>query len=324
MTNRAVLFPIILIVILSTLPVPAGSQGIHIESSLIAVPVIVSDSQGRYIPGLSADSFKLFQDGIPEPISLFLSADDPVKIALLLDTSKSATTVLKKIKSAARQFLLHMRPRDMAMIVSFDSDIRILCPFSSDRRELDEGIHKAESNGSQTKLREAIFNIQNRFQTISGRKAIVLLTDGDDHGSLVSNSELRDSVIASGVLIYSVFYNINLRELMRELIGVSLHKEATDPAWTERKEKSAQYLQEISELSAGRFYKSDVKEFDKAFKRISEELHSQYLLGFYPDNSKLDGNLHSLAVQVHAPGAVVRSRRSYRKAFTNDELRMTN
>jgi Ca-activated chloride channel homolog len=289
-----------------------ASQVIRVDSALVSIPVVVRDPQGRYVPGLKADSFKLFNDGIPEKISLFLSSDEPFKIALLLDTSKSTTTAQRKIKKAAKRFLLQMRSNDMAMIVSFDSDIRILCPFSSDRRELEEGIDKAEAGGSNTRLRDAILDIQKRFRSISGRKAIVLLSDGDDHGSVVSASELRAAVLSSGILIYSVFYNIDLRELMKELFAVSLkRKKETYYDWAGRMGKAEQYLLEISELSSGRFYRSKVTELDNAFRQVSEELHSQYLIGFYPDESKLDGNPHSLVVKVNLQDAVVRNRHNY-------------
>jgi Ca-activated chloride channel homolog len=307
----------IFVALLGTYQSP-GSQ-IRVESALVTVPVIVSNSQGVFIPGLKADDFKLFHDGASEKISLFLTSDEPFKIALLMDSSKSTTTVLGKIKKAARRFLLQMRPNDLAMVVSFDAEIRVLCPLSSDRRELEKAIEVAETRSSGTKLRDAILQIQSRFRSFSGRKAIVLLTDGDDHGSVATVPELRDAVLSSGTLIYSIFYSIDYRELMKEIFEVpsrmppsSRKVQETNAIWAEQERKSAQYLQELSDLSAGRFYKSKVTEFDQAFKQISDELHSQYLIGFYPDKSKLDGNLHSLLVHVNMPGVTVRSRPSYK------------
>jgi Ca-activated chloride channel homolog len=291
------------------------AQEIRVESALVAVPTIVSNAQGQFIPGLTADSFKLFQDGEEEKISLFLTSDDPCKIVLMLDTSKSTTSVLGNIKKAARRFLLQMRSQDMAMIVGFDTDIRVLCRFSSNRNELEEAIDRAKSSGLNTRLRDAIFDVENRLRSIAGRKAIVLLTDGDDHGSAVSAEELRNVVLSSGALIYSVFYHIDMQELMKEIFGLPpIRTKEPDPDWVKQEKEAAQYLQEVSELSAGRFYRSKVTEFDRAFKQISDELHSQYLLGFYPNELKLDEKLHSLVVQVHTPGAVVRSRRKYRSA----------
>ncbi len=295
----------------------AGTPQIRVESALVTVPVMVSDSMGRFIPGLRADAFKLYQDGVPADISLFLTSEDPIKIAILLDTSRSTTTVLEKIKKAAARFLLQMRPKDMATVVSFDSEIQVLCPFSSDPRELGRAIENAHVGGTSTRIRDAIIEIaQRRFRSISGRKAIVLLTDGEDHGSETSIPDLLDGVAASSTLIYSIFYHVDPRQLMRELIGRSVRipkpaKGQKDP-WQQREEEAAAFLEKVSELSAGRFYRSEVTEFDKAFKEISDELRSQYLLGFYPDRSKLDGKLHSLEVQVAAPDVVVRSRRNYR------------
>jgi hypothetical protein len=106
---------------------------------------------------------------------------------------------------------------------------------------------------------------------------------------------------------------------MKELVGISSRiPKAADPkkgpysVWYEQEEQAAQYLEKISELSAGRFYRSNIKELDSTFKQISDELRSQYLIGFYPDKSKLDGDVHTLVVGVSIPDAVVRSRRSYR------------
>lgn len=294
---------------------------IRIESALVTVPVIVSDSQGRFLPGLSAASFKLYQDGLPVPTSLFLTSEDPVKIALLLDTSMSATTILGKIKKAASRFLLQMRPQDLATIVSFDSDIQVLCPLSSDHRELNDAVKRARTRGASTRMRDAINETaQQRFKSIAGRKAIVLLTDGEDHGSRISAPDLLDAVAASSTLIYSIFYNVDPRALLKELVGASSripkagHGRQNNPYadWIERGEQAAQYLEKISELSAGRFYRSSTTEFDAAFRQISEELRSQYLIGFYPDKSKLDGAMHTLVVSVAIPGAVVRNRSSYR------------
>ncbi len=320
------IFGIVIVILFSTTVVSASQntfnpEQIHVESALVTVPVIVSNSQGKFIAGLSVNSFKLYQDGISIPISLFLTSEDPIKIALLLDTSVSTVTVLGKIKKAAMRFLLQLRPADLATVMSFDTDIRVLCPLSSDQQRLNDAIKSAKAAGSGTRMRDAVSEItQRRFKSITGRKAIVLLTDGQDHGSQISASDLLSAVAASSTLIYSVHYSVDPRELMKELTGISsrIPKVADErnggpySVWHEQEEQAARYLEKISELSAGRFYRSNVKELDGAFKQISAELRSQYLIGFYPDKSKLDGNMHSLVVGVSIPDAVVRSRLSYR------------
>jgi VWFA-related protein len=296
-----------------------GPQKIRVESTLITVPAIVSDPQGRFVSGLDVNTFKLFEDGVPVPISLFLTSEDPVKIALLIDTSRSTTTVLNKIKKAAEQFLLQLRPKDIAMVASFDSEIQVLCPFSSDPKELKEGIRSARSGGSQTKMRDAINQTAlQKFRSITGRKAIIVLTDGQDQGSRISARDLMYSVASSNTLIYSIFYSVDPRQLMKELFGVPPRKGATTAPWDEREAQAALYLEKIANLSAGRFYRSNARELDVVFRQISDELRAQYLLGFYPDTSKLDDSTHSLVVSASVPDAVVRSRLSYRAVSPKD------
>lgn len=290
-------------------------QNIRVESALVTVPVVVHDVQGRFLNGLPPDSFKLFEDGRQVPVSLFLTSEDPVKIALLIDTSRSATTVLRKIKKAAGQFLKQMRPQDLAMVAGFDSDLQVLCPLSSDARELKESINRAKSGGTYTRMRDAVREIvQRRFRTITGRKAIILLTDGRDQGSRLSAKDLLKVAAYSNTPIYAISYTVDPRELMKELFGVTPRRGNSGKEWKEQEKEAAQYLEKIADLSAGRRYASDIRDLDRVFRQISEELRSQYLLGFYPEKPKPDGAEHSLVVSVAVPDAVVRSRRSYRAA----------
>jgi VWFA-related protein len=265
--------------------------------------------------GLPSGSFKLFEDGRQVPVSLFLTSEDPIKIVLLIDTSRSTTTVLKKIKKAANLFLKQMRSRDLAMVASFDSEVQVLCPLSSDAQELKKSINRAKTGGSYTRMRDAIQEIvQRRFRGITGRKAVIVLTDGRDQGSRASAKDLLNGVASSNTPIYSIFYSVDPRELMKELFGVAPRRGGSGALWREQEREAEQYLEGVSDLSAGRLYTSDIQDLDQVFRQISDELRSQYLLGFYPEKSKLDGAAHTLVVSVSVPDAVVRSRRSYRAA----------
>jgi Ca-activated chloride channel homolog len=303
------------------LDVPAqslsGAQVIKVQSSLVTIPAIVSDSDGNFLSGLKKDSFALYQDGKSESISHFLTTEEPMKIALLLDASRSTTIVLKDIKKAARRFLLQMRSQDLAMVMTFDSQLQTLCPLSSDRRELREAIEGVKPSPAHTKLRDAIFEIiQKRFRSILGHKAIVLLTDGQDRGSSISEADLDNAISASSTVIYPVFYRIDQNKLYKKLTGVSTQRDLNiDPDLIKDEKRAIAYLGKISELSAGHLYQSNVAGLDHAFREISEELRYQYLIGFYPDSSKLNGEPHELELRVSIPGATVRSRKSYR-AYT--------
>ncbi|NWG12360.1 MAG: VWA domain-containing protein [Acidobacteria bacterium] len=288
---------------------------IRVESALVSVPVIVGDSQGRFVPGLTAEDFRLYQDGIEQKIDLFATSDQPTNIALLLDTSRSTVSVLGKIKKAAGQFLSQMRPQDRATVVTFDSEVRLLSPLTSDRERLEEAVKSAQvAYYEGTKLRDAIVEvITRRFKQLDERKAIILLTDGDDIGSVTPVSDLLDLVADSGTVVYSVYYRVDPRQTMKRLFGVSSRLPSRrDSPSAARQTEGEQFLKGLSELSTGRVFASEVGKLKKAFEAVSEELRHQYLLGFYPDRSELDGLVHELSVSVEKPGAIVRSRRFYR------------
>lgn len=297
-------------------------EPIRVESALVSVPVVVNNARGKPVPGLAPEAFTLYEDGAPIPISLFHSSEDPVRIALLIDTSISTTTVLKKIKKAAGGFLLQLRPQDSAAVISFDDEIQLLSPFTSDETELRQAIHDAGNRGgSYSKMRDAVLDaVQRRFRSVAGRKAIILLTDGQDQGSAVSPPDLVDAVAASGVLVYAVYYTVDYRQLVKELFGVRSRmprdvagkRDGGSEYWRNREDEAARNLEYLCDISAGTFFRSDVARLDEAFHQIAAELRSQYLLGFYPDQSKLDGLRRTLEVRVAVPDVVTRSRTSYR------------
>src|SRR5215468_6761235 len=181
---------------------------IKIDTTLVSVSVIVSDRQGRYIAGLKASDFTLYEDRVKQPIVFFADTEEPINVALLLDTSKSTAWVLDDIKKTARDFVKQLRPQDRAMIASFDRDTTALCELTSDRKKLERAIGAAQiGEGFGTKLRDAVQAVmKEEFRTVKGRKAIVLLTDGKDHGSVVGEQALLESAAEADTLIYSVFY----------------------------------------------------------------------------------------------------------------------
>ena len=305
-------------------PQKVAGQPFRVETALVSVPVVVSDQKGRFVPGLKATDFKLYQDGMEQPVSLFVTSDRPINIALMLDTSKSTVAVLGKIKKAAAGFLPQLRPQDKAIVISFDSEIQALSQLTSDQTTLKAAIGSAKvAYYEGTKLRDALLDVVGRrFQYLDERKAIILLTDGDDIGSRASLPDLLDAVANSGTVIYSVHYNIDPRQMMKKLFGVSsrLPREEVGAQGTSAapggiagsKTEGLQFLTALSELSTGRVFPSDVARLKGTFQDVAEELRLQYLLGFYPDEARHDGLVHELKVVVDRADTVVRSRRFYR------------
>ncbi|MEN3331777.1 MAG: Ca-activated chloride channel [Blastocatellia bacterium] len=306
-----------------------GQEAVKLKATLVNVPVIVSDHQGRYLSGLRAEDFTLYNDHVKQNIAVFEATEEPLNVALLLDTSKSTRDVLDEIKDAAMNFIKRLRPQDRAMIVSFDYDIHVLSKLTADRRVLERAIKDAEiGDYAGTVLRDAVMKATNEsLRQVQGRKAIVLLTDGKDHGSAIGEVESLEAAQESGAMIYALFYRTNFATRFEArhggwrrrggVFGEPFPRRA--PGNERRRERAehknegaADYLNQLADASAGRFYRSEVTDLKQTFDLIADELRHQYRLGFYANNDQTEGAVHRLTVQVAHPDSVVRARRTYR------------
>lgn len=294
---------------------------VKINTALVSIPVVVNDRQGRYIPGLKAEDFTVYDDGVQQTIRFFAAETEPLTVALLLDTSKSTRDVLGKIKDAAKDFVKLLQPTDRCMIVSFDYAVHQLSPLTSDRKVLEKAIKQAEiGEFVGTVLRDAVFETVNRsLAGIKGRKALIVLTDGKDHGSYPTTGQLLYILEESDAMVYTVFYKTELpfpafrRGGMRDdfpprgpMARRRIRREMDDA-------DAIDFLTSMSEATAGRFYSREVTDLKKTFKLIADEMREQYRLGYYPpQNSASKGKLHSVKVRVAHPDIVVRSRTTYR------------
>jgi Ca-activated chloride channel homolog len=282
---------------------------IKIDTNLVSVPVVVRDRQGRYVPGLKMEDFTLYQDGVKQTISFFGAEEEPLNVALLLDSSRSALDALEQIQDAAQDFIGLLRPADRAMVVSFDHSARVLCPLTSDRKRLQNAVDQVDiGERVGTVMRDAVIEVvEQYFAPIKGRKAIILLTDGKDFGSSISKDELLDILEESDVMVYSVFYETSVgsfgrrrRIWRRGRRGERANEDAID------------YLERMSDVSAGRFYQNEVTDLRATFNLIADELRKNYRLGYYPPDAQDDSEAHKITVKVARPDVAVRSRGSYR------------
>jgi VWFA-related protein len=306
---------------------------IKIDTALVNLPVIVSDRDGRYISGLKQEDFSVFQDGEKQKIEIFASEESPINVAILLDTSRSTQDVLGKIRKAAKEFIKNMRPEDKAMIVSFDDNVEILSQLTSDKKVLKNAIEDAKiGDYVGTVLNDAVYNVvKNQFAKIKGRKAIILLTDGKDHGSYVNQRELLYQMQESDTMIYSIYYETgdNFRQIRQNRFPNDdfpfpnrrrrfpdnfprqrPNNERKRQRIEENNEQAIQFLQNLADTTAGRFYKKDVTDLEEAFQAIAEELRKQYLIGYYPETN--DDKIHQVKVKVNRENAVIRAKTSYR------------
>ena len=154
-----------------------ADEVIKVITALVSVPVIVSDHQGRYIPDLKQSEFNIMQDGINQKIDFFAATEEPINVAVLIDTSQSTRAVLGNIKKSARNFVKELQPNDKAMVVSFDFATHVLSPLTTDKEQLKDADESAEIPDREfgTTLRDAV------AQTVRKEFAGVTGPQGDHH-----------------------------------------------------------------------------------------------------------------------------------------------
>ncbi len=325
----------LLFLTLLTLPFGASAQTKKSgrDASLVRAPVIVSDREGHYIPGLKKEDFSVYRDGVKQNIAFFATYDEPLNVALLLDTSGSTEEVVKRIKSAARDFVKLLNPQDKCLLATFDNQVKILNSFTSDPSTLKKSIGKIKSAQlGGTLMYNAVEQItQKAFAGVEGRKVVVLLTDGKDFGSVVGKDELLEQFEESDVLIYSVFYRTGAvyTNAANGKKGKSTKKSRrkknviipTGPIYLPTEEEMAareradeaeavDVLKKMAETTAGRFYLSDAPGLNAIFKRVAGELREQYRIGYRSTAGESDAQ--NIIVKVARPDAVVRVRGKFR------------
>lgn len=331
---------------------PSEDEIIKVETTLVSVPVIVSDRNGRYISGLRSKDFTVYENGVKQTIDFFAPTEEPLNVALLIDTSRSTELVLGDIKDAAIEFIGQLQPRDRATIVSFDYEPHVLTKLTSNRQELIRAIEDAEiGEYVGTTLRDAVLEtINGAFADVKGRKAIILMTDGKDARSQATVEELMRSTEESDAMIYSIFYQTgggmnqqnnrginrqndrfpqrqggifndrfpNNRRFPNDESGRNVpnrRQQQRNSRVSEKNAEAEEFLQVLSDSTAGRYYRSEVEDLNDTFSSIIGELRYQYRLGFYPPEKSGNENnevAREIRVQVARPDAVVRARRSYR------------
>jgi len=307
---------------------------IRVSTTLVTIPVSVMDRDGRYVPNLQKEDFRIWEDNVEHDVAFFQSVDKPFSVVLMLDTSPSTQFRLEEIQDAANDFVRQLRPDDKVMVVSFNQDIRVLCELTTDRSKLQRAIYRAQTD-SGTSLYDAVDLVINKhLNRIPGRKAIVLFTDGVDTTS--DNASYESTVMDAqelDALIYPVQYNtagdmgqmvqIPQIDVFGQILGgifgggnggMRRGGGMGRPRGTSRGDYAigGRYLVELANSTGGREYRADtLQNMSSAFANIAEELRRQYSIGYYPKRPPQAGQQRMIRVRANQPNLAVRSRDSY-------------
>ena len=260
---------------------------------LVDLYVTVTDDEGRLVPGLVQEDFAIFDEDQPQEIALFENEVRPITVVVMLDSSISITNVQHLIMGGAEQFLIRMLPDDRARVGAFNDKIEISPgEFVGDRDVLIGALDELDF-GNETRLFDAIAASLDALQGVDGRKVVLVLTDGQDSASQTGWRDVLEQAIAEEVMIYSI----------------GMEVEYFDGARNRRTSPDRSLRRLAEETGGGYFELEETDELGSTFTRVSQELHSQYVLGFAP--SVRDGKLHSLDVRIAGRGMTARARQSY-------------
>jgi Ca-activated chloride channel homolog len=267
---------------------------IKIETELVNLNVRVVDRNNRPINNLTEREFKIFENGIPQQIEFFSKAEVPTNYGLVIDNSGSMRQLLDKVVEAGKILVNTNKPEDETLIIRFvgRDKIEIEQPFTSNKQDLIDALDNLYIEGGQTAITDAVYlaveNIEEYEKQRNDRKrrALILVSDGEDRNSYYSEKQLFDLLRESEVQIYTIGF---ISELSKEggFIGKSPQG------------KAKAFLERIATESGGKaYFPSSAAELPALAREISNELRTQYSIGYIPTNDKKDGTYRSIKVSV--------------------------
>ena len=276
---------------------PQFGTGIEI----INLSLSVTDPRNNFVTDLGQKDFAVFEDGIRQDLTLFTHENLPISMVLMIDCSASMEEKLKTAQAAAIRFTKILRPQDLAQVVQFNDRATTLQPFTNDLGSLETAIQKTEAAGP-TALHNALYValkdlMRDKKAAELRRRAIVLLSDGEDTASLVSDDQVLELARKSEINIYAISQRQNRpQDRLRQAFS------------------QAEYLvSTLTRETGGRaYFPNSIGELDQVYDRIAEELRTLYSIGYVSSNARRDGKWRRIVVRVpEREGLTIRHKLGY-------------
>lgn len=315
---------------------------VTIETNLVTMPVTVLDRNGKFVPNLGQNDFRIFENNVEQQVGFFAKVETPFTVVLMIDVSPSTQYRIDEIHNAAISFVNQLRRDDKIMVIAFDEKVNVLSYPTNDRYVLRNAIRQAQF-GDGTSLYDAVDRVITReLAAIEGRKAVVIFTDGVDTTSRRAGyqSTVRQ-VEEVDALFYPIRYDTYssytgggrtpqrtpvprrrsgggwggiLGDILGGVVIGGTIPNTTGGAGSSRGEYDTgrKYLEDIARNSGGRHFEANTTyNLESAFAGIAEELRQQYQIGYYPQTIGQRGERKSIRVRVMRPNLVVRAKTSY-------------
>lgn len=306
-SGRLWLLPVLILAVASTYaqkptPTPIDddpNRPVRVKTDLVTVTATVTDIYGRYVSGLTKNAFSVLDNGVPQDITFFSDSDAPVSLGIIFDVSGSMSgEKIGKARKALSRFVLTSHPMDEYFLIAFNNRAQLLLDRSRDGDAVLQKLTLVQPR-SNTALYDAVYlGIEKVSRGAHQKRALLIISDGQDNASRYNFSEVRRLMKESDVVAYS----IGIVGRGDTVTGMGLQGQA--------------FLDEISSVTGGKsFYPESDVEMDEIFERIALELRHQYALGYTPRDFEPNGNWRRVKVKVKPPRGLprltVRSRDGY-------------
>lgn len=288
---------------LAQTPQPTPPEGedkpITVKTDLVTVTLTVTDLYGRFVSGLSKDAFKVFDNNQEQEITFFSDTDAPISIGILFDVSGSMSgEKIGKARKALERFIGTSHPSDEYFLIAFNSRAQLLLDRTRDGESVLRKLTLVEPKNNTALYDACYLGIERVTSGTRQKKALLIISDGQDNASRYSFNEVRRLMKESDVTVYAV-----------GIIGGG-------DAGSTLGMQGQSFLDELTSVTGGKsFYPQTDVEMDEIFERIALELRHQYSIGFTPKDFAPDGKWHKTKVKVNPPRGLprltVRGREGY-------------
>ncbi len=287
-------------------PVESGSiETLVVRTRLVNVPLNVVDAGGSPVGGFDRDQFEVREDGKLQKLAIFeKESSTPLSVVLAIDSSESLTGFHKLEREAGKKFVRALiRPQDELDLMDFADTVREIVPFTNDAKRIDAGLGELQ-NGQETALYEAIYLASDRLRETSAangrRRVIVLITDGGNTKKGIVYSQAIEQAQRAGALVYAI-------------IVVPVSADAGRNTGGEHA-----LIQMASDTGGKYFYVQDPHDLEEAFRHVSEDLRTQYLLGYYAPRREADTSFRAIRVSLKDPAVAAKYGLRYRNGYYAD------
>jgi VWFA-related protein len=264
----------------------------HADTRLVVLHVTVTNPHGELITNLDRGSFSVYENGRPQSIALFRRDDVPISLGLIIDNSGSMRSLRPSVEAAALAFVRASNPLDEIFVLNFADTPHIDVPFTNDAHALEEGVARLDSIGG-TAMRDAIITAERYLgeHAARDRRALLVITDGNDNASTVSSSECRKTVERSGAAIYAV-------RLVRDVSSAGRNDDELD---------------RLAEVTGGvAAHIAATSDIEQVALDMAHRIRNEYTIAYAPANQALDGSYRAVRVTVTRPGGLTsRTRPGY-------------